>query len=213
MLLTYIDRFRPQLRHWRQAFIDSGRLHKLDETELLEPDQLRPLALLSLVMLISGGIFFVVLTIGAYSWQKKEFFPAITPLGAVMWIIANVFGYIIILLIHELIHGSVFLLWGGHPYFGAKLPLALYCGARQQLFCRGYYLTVGLAPLIIISLIGIGMILFSPLIASYGLLAWIGNFSGAAGDVIVARRLLRLPADVLVEDTEAGYRAWQIASE
>ncbi len=119
-------------------------------------------------------------------------------------------GYILILPIHELIHAAVFTLWGGKPYFGTKLPYALYCGARQQLFRRNQYLVVGLAPLVLITLAGIIFTLVSPALASYTIFATVGNISGAAGDLWVAWRLLRLPRSILVEDTEAGYRAWEL---
>ena len=98
----------------------------------------------------------------------------------------------------------------GKPYFGARLPYALYCGAKNQLFHRNQYFVVGLAPLIVITLDGIIFILISPVLASYTLFALIGNFSGAAGDVWVVRKLLRRPGSILVEDTEAGYRAWEL---
>jgi hypothetical protein len=37
-----------------------------------------------------------------------------------------------------------------------------------------------------------------------------GVVAGAAGDVWTVARLLRYPKSVLVEDTEAGYRMWEV---
>src|ERR1019366_6713215 len=102
------------------------------------------------------------------------------------------------------------LFWGGKPFFGAKLPFALYCGARQQVFPRNQYLVVGLAPLVAITIIALLLTLFSPVLASYTLFANLSNFSGAVGDVWVAARILQQPPHILVEDTDAGYRAWEI---
>ena len=175
--LTLIDRFHPHQRNEQQEAINTGHLHKLEEIELLEPELLRPLALLSLLL----------------------------------WIVINIIGYILILPIHELIHAAAFVLWGGKPYFGVRLPYALYCGAKNQLFHRNQYFVVGLAPLVVITLAGIIFILISPVLASYTLFALIGNFSGAVGDIWVVRKLLRRPRSILVEDTEAGYRAWELA--
>jgi len=59
--LTLIDRFHPHLRDEQQEAINTGHIHKLEEIELLEPEQLRPLALLSLLLLIIGAIFFSLL--------------------------------------------------------------------------------------------------------------------------------------------------------
>jgi signal transduction histidine kinase len=207
MTLTLIDRFHPRLRNQRQEAINAGYLHKLEEVELLEPQQLRPLALLSLLMLVIGGVFFALLNLAAYAWQTHA---AIGGWGLLLWIIINIVGYILILPLHELVHAAAFLLWGGRPYFGTRLPYALYCGAKNQLFRRNQYLVVGLAPLVVITLAGIIFTLVSPALASYTIFATVGNISGAAGDVWAARRLLRLPPSVLVEDTEAGYRAWQL---
>ena len=212
MPLTLIDRFHPRLRREQQVAINAAMLHKRDELELLEPEQLRPLALLSLLMLIAGTIFFAVLNFAAYYWHKQAAPPGMTVWGVILWIVINVLGYIIILPIHEIIHALAFLFWGGRPYFGAKLPLALYCGAKNQLFRRNHYLVVGLAPLVVISLASLLFTLFSPALASYMFFATVGNFSGAAGDVLVATRLLRLSPGLLLEDTEAGYRAWEISS-
>lgn len=211
MSLTLIDRFHPDLRQKLQAAIDAGRLRKLDELALLEPEQLLPLARLSLLMLVAGGVFFGVLNVAAYLWQGHATGGRIGGWGLITWLVINVVGYLVILPLHELLHGAAFAFWGGKPYFGAKLPLALYCGAKNQLFRRNQYLVMGLAPLVVITLAGIIFTLLSPALASYTIFATVGNFSGAAGDVWTVMRLLRQPNSVLVEDTETGFRAWEIA--
>jgi len=114
--------------------------------------------------------------------------------------------------LHEGIHGLAFAFWGGKPFFGAKLPVALYCGAKNQLFRRNHYLMVGLAPLVVITLAGIVLTILVPGLAAYTLFGTIGNVSGAAGDVWGTRKILRQPKHVLVEDTETGYRVWEIKS-
>ncbi len=210
MPLTLIDRFHSRLRAEQQEAINEGHLRKLEEVELLEPAQLRPLAKLSLLMLVIGGAFFGILNIAAYSWQTHAAGGGIGGWGLLSWFAINILGYILILPIHELIHGAAFALWGGKPYFGTKLPYALYCGAKQQLFRCNQYLVVGLAPLVLITLAGIIFTIVSPALASYTIFATVGNVAGAAGDVLVAWRLLQLPDSVLVEDTEAGYRVWEV---
>lgn len=210
MALLLIDRYHAQQRRKQQALIDAGQLHKLDELALLEPEQLRPLAQLSIAMLGVGSIFFVLLNQAAYSWRTHIFLPRVTIGGIALWLGINIASYILILPIHEIIHGIAFAFWGGKPHFGAKLPFALYCGARQQLFRRNHYLIIGLAPLVVITLAGILFTLLAPGLAVYTLLATAGNISGAAGDVLVAQRVLRLSKDALIEDTETGYTAWEV---
>jgi len=212
MPLTLIDRFHPDPRREQQAAIDAGQLHKLDEIALLEPTQLRPLALLSLFMLVAGGIFFGLLNVVAYFRQTHTTSGQIGGWTLITWIAINIVSYLLILPIHEALHAAAFSFWGGKPYFGTKLPFALYCGAKNQLFRRNQYLVVGLAPLVVITLAGIVFTLLSPVLASYTIFATVGNVSGAAGDVWVVVRLLRQPQTTLVEDTETGYRAWEIAS-
>lgn len=203
-----VDRYHPQLRRKQQAFIDAGQLCKLDELALLEPEQLRPLVQLSLLLLLLSGIFFVLLDQVAYSWRTHIFLPHVTIGSIVVWLGINILGYIIVLPIHEAIHGLAFVFWGGKPHFGAKLPFALYCGAKQQLFRRNHYLVISLAPLVVITVAGIIVTLLAPDLAAYALLAIAGNISGAAGDVLAAQHMLRLPRQALMEDTETGYTAW-----
>jgi putative zincin peptidase len=212
MSLTLIDRFHPRLRKEQQEGINEGNLRKLEEAELLEPARLRPLVKLSLLMLVIGGAFFGILNIAAYARQPHATGGGLGGWGLLLWFAINIVGYVLILPIHELVHAAAFALWGGKPYFGTKLPYALYCGAKQQLFRRNQYLVVGLAPLLVITLAGIIFTLVSPALASYTIFATVGNVAGAAGDVFVAWRLLRLPESVLVEDTEAGYRVWEVTS-
>ncbi len=209
MSLRLIDRFYLRLRNEQQEAINAGHLRKLEEAELLEPEQLRPLALLSLLLLVIGGVFFGLLNVAAYTWQTHAAVGG-RGWGLLLWFGINILGYILILPIHEVIHAAAFTLWGGKPYFGTKLPYAIYCGAKNQLFRRNQYLVVGLAPLVVITLAGIIFTLVSPALASYTIFATVGNVAGSAGDVWVVRRLLRRPASTLVEDTEAGYRVWEL---
>ena len=207
-----MDRFHPRSQREQQTEIDAGPIRIREELELLGTQQLRPLAQLSLLMLVIGGMFFGVLNFAAYYWHKHTLTPNTAGWGLLLWFAINIVGYIIILPIHEVIHGLAFAFWGGHPYFGAKWPLALYCGAKDQLFRRNQYLVVGLAPLVVITLAGIIFTLLSPSLASYTIFATIGNVSGAAGDVWVAKRIWQQPTSVLVEDTQTGYRVWELTT-
>lgn len=209
MSLTIVDRFQPRLRAEQQAAIDAGHIRKVEELALLERDQLLPLARLSLQLLLVGAVFFGLLDYFAYALRYHTFNLHITG-GVLLWLVISVIGYGLMLPLHELLHGAAFLLWGGKPYFGAKLPYALYCGAKNQLFRRNQYLVVGLAPLVVITLAGIIVTLVAPVVAAYALAVTVGNVSGAAGDAWSVARMLRLPATTLVEDTEDGYRVWEV---
>jgi len=210
MSLIVVDRFHPRRRQELQQALDDNRLRICDELELLTPEAIRPLTRLSILLLLGGSLFFVALNFASYFWHEHTLNPGIDLKGALLWLLINIVGAVLILPLHELIHGLMFLFWGGKPFFGAKLPFALYCGARQQLFMRNHYLSVGLAPLIVITTAALVLTLFSPVLASYTLFANLSNFSGAVGDLWVAMRLLRQPHAVLAEDTDVGYRAHEI---
>src|SRR5215471_11863559 len=154
MPLTLIDRFHPHLRRELQTAIDAGQIRKCDEIALLEPEHLLPLARLSLLLLVVGGMFFGGLNFVAFMWQTHAGSGQIGSWGLIAWIVINIISYLVILPIHELLHGAAFTFWGGKPYYGARLPFVLYCGAKNQLFRRNQYLVVGLAPLVIITLVG-----------------------------------------------------------
>src|SRR5438132_7627044 len=205
MPLTLVDRFHPEMRRIQQAAIDAGRLRKLDEISLLQPERLLPLSLLSLLLLVAGGIFFGVLNIAAYIWQTHASSGQIGGWGLITWIVINILGYLVILVVHEALHAAAFAFWGGRPYFGVKLPYALYCGAKNQLFRRNQYLVVGLAPLVVISLAGVIFTLLSPAFASYTIFATVVHVSGAAGYVWVAARMLRHRDTMVLDDKATGY--------
>ena len=208
--MRVVDRYHPRLRRELQSAVDAGHIEKCSELALLESDQLRPLAQLSLLLLVIGMCFYIALDLISYFWQAHVLFKGVTWQEAVIWLGVNIIGYLIILPIHEAIHGLTILFWGGRPHFGAKLPLALFCGAKEQIFLRNQYLVIALAPLVVISIAGIILMLLAPGLASYALFAIAGNVSGAAGDIMVTRQLYHLPRNILVEDTETGYRAWKV---
>lgn len=206
------DRFHPRLRQHLQNAIDAGHMRNIEETAYLEESQLLPLAQLSLQLLLVGALFFGLLNYIVYVWQYHTFALHLSLVPFLLWLVAGIVGYMSMLPLHELLHALAFLLWGGTPYFGVKMPYALFCGARNQLFRRNQYLVVGLAPLIVITLAGIILTLFSPIVAVYTLAITIGNVSGAAGDVLAAQKLWSMSPDVLVEDTNDGFRVWEITA-
>ena len=211
MALQVIDRFHPDIRRQMQQAIDAGKLEQSGELELLAPQQMRTLALWGLIMLGIGVVFFVVFNIVMYLAQTHKTSGSIGGTAILWWLVINIIGSVLILAVHEGIHGAFFTLWGGKPYYGAKLPFAFFCSTKAQIFPRNYYLVVGIAPLVVITVGAIIFTIVSPVLASYGLLAWISNFSGAVGDVFAVLWLLRQPRQALIEDTETGCRAWIIS--
>jgi hypothetical protein len=208
MALQVIDRFHAQWRRAQQQALDEGRIQQECELELLTPERMNRLAVWGLFLFVIGAVFFIGLNIAMYLLHTHHTSGTISGWPLIFWLVINILGSMLILGIHEFVHGLAFMLWGGKPYYGARLPFALYCSAHGQLFPRNYYIVVGLAPFVIITLLAILFTIIAPILASYGLLAWISNFSGAVGDLMAVRWLLHQPRDVLVEDTETGCRVW-----
>jgi hypothetical protein len=208
--MTLIDRFHPGRRALLQAAIDAGHLEQVDELELLSPEQIVSLARLSLRLLLYAGIFFIILNLAAYIWRTGQHSMALSPGLLLSWLAINVLSYIVMLLVHELLHGLTITLLGGKPHYGAHMPFALYCGAKDQVFSRNSYLAIAAAPLLVISLAALIFTLLAPALSPFILFASAGNVCGAAGDLQAIQSLRRLPVRVLVEDLETGYRAWQV---
>lgn len=121
----------------------------------------------------------------------------------------------LMILIHEAIHGLLF--WGftgARPQFGISFFYA-YAAAPGWYLPRPQYIVVALAPLLLITLVGILLIPLVPSAMLPSLLVVItANIAGSIGDLLVVGWLLAQPTGTLVQDTGAAvtiYRAtdWQ----
>lgn len=202
--------WQPRRRRLAQQAIDEGRVHMAQAWDALAPERLRDLAALSLYLFLAGIALFVGLNLLFYRLKTGHAHSSLSWSLVLLAVGANVLSYLVVLVLHEGIHGLVFALMGGRPSFGARLPFALYCGAPNQLFTRNAYLAVGLAPLALISLGGIALMALAPTVAPFVQLGLIGNFSGAAGDLWAARILLRQPPRVLIQDTATGFEVYEL---
>ncbi len=202
--------WQPRRRRLAQQAVDAGRVRLAQAWDALAPERLRDLAALSLYLFLAGIALFVGLNLLFYRLETGNAHSALSWSLALLAAGANVLAYLVVLGLHEGIHGLVFAAMGGRPTFGARLPLALYCGAPNQLFTRSAYLAVGLAPLVVISLGGIALMALAPTVAPFLQLGLIGNFSGAAGDLWAARVLLRQPPSALIQDTATGFEVYEL---
>ncbi|MAS36797.1 MAG: hypothetical protein CL610_22520 [Anaerolineaceae bacterium] len=117
-------------------------------------------------------------------------------LPAVMVVLVVTFGG------HELIHGLA-IRWAGHrPRFGMNLSKGVfYATADSALFPRNHFVIIALAPLVVLTLIGMGLMVFVPdSIGYYVGLVVVLNAGGAIGDLWMTAVVLRYPPDALVRD-------------
>ena len=116
----------------------------------------------------------------------------------IFWIIVLLALHIIL---HEAIHGIFFWLFTrSRPVFAFRWKYA-YAAAPGWYINRLPFLITTLAPLVVIT--AVGLLLMSAAPPSWLLGIWFVitmNASGAVGDMVVAWRLLTSPGDTLVED-------------
>ncbi len=105
--------------------------------------------------------------------------------------------------IHEAIHGLVFRLLGYRVSFGfaAGVP-ALYTAAFDQFVTRRDNLLTGIAPLVVVTVVGVPLLAAPIPIALVAYLVLLVNTSGGVGDCYMAWRLWRLPDGTLCYDAD-----------
>ncbi len=121
--------------------------------------------------------------------------------GLISSVAALIGSLIVMVVLHEGAHGIFFWLFTHQPpAFSFKWTHA-YAAAPGWFFPRGQYLLTALAPAVLVSLLGVGLMLILPVGWLFPLvLMLVFNFSGAVADFWVAVWLLRQPAGVLALD-------------
>lgn len=156
-----------------------------------------------LPLMISGLVVFGLLLI--YHSELKaplviRVLPEHIPSGAGLALV------LLILPLHEWIHGLSIAHYGHKPRYGAKW-MVLFATSDNALFRRNEFILIALAPLLVITLGGLVLIAFVPL----GIAEWIGlaisvNAAGAIGDIWMAATALRYDVSVLIRDEQDSMR-------
>jgi len=125
--------------------------------------------------------------------------------------------FVAFIILHEGVHGLVFLVFGGKPRFGVKLvgrffPVAFYTTARAPIL-RNQYLLVILAPFLTLTpaFLVIGILTNAEGIVALAIIAMAMNVSGSIGDLMTAWKIRRHGRKTLYEDTENGFN-WYVPS-
>jgi hypothetical protein len=108
------------------------------------------------------------------------------------------------LILHELIHGFCLSMFGGKPRYGTGIYsiIPYLYTTTKSIFPRNKFIIIYIAPLVVISIIGVAAMAVFPSIAHWILLPLVVNASGSMGDLWMTRTLLRYPGHILVEDQE-----------
>jgi hypothetical protein len=112
------------------------------------------------------------------------------------------------LVLHELAHGLAMVAYGAQPRFGVLWQgLMFYATSPGHAFRRNDYMVVILAPLVVLSLLALMVILFSP--PGLAVLVALGatvNGAGSVGDLWILLITLRYPGRAYVMDERDGMR-------
>lgn len=130
--------------------------------------------------------------------------------GLVLWL-----AVILVLPLHELMHGLAMRITGEKPRYGAKftrlgpvpVPYVLYATADGVYFPRDTFIFIALLPILAITLLGMLLVVLLPdYMTLYIAIAVVINGSGAIGDVWMTLAALRHPPSALVLDEEDSIR-------
>lgn len=131
--------------------------------------------------------------------------PGITNFSGTITI-GNVLGAlgltVVVLIIHEIIHGLFFWIFShGRPVFALR-PLYAYAGAPTWFFPKRQYAITALGPLVIIGAVGLLLLLLAP-ISWIPMIAFLValNTGGAMGDLLAFIRLLKCSPTSFTNDT------------
>jgi hypothetical protein len=188
----------PATQHLPEGYHSIGTLDITKNTRLLIYMNIAGLFLLV-------GFYYVFSR--AVLWMRPEaarqgLSGGIHGLGGVFVIILAVIGiYAAVIVLHEAAHG-VFIAWftRSRPVFAFRGYYA-YAAAPGWYFPRGQYMLVSLAPLVLLSLLGLIVLAFVPAGWFLAVISFIAfNGSGAVGDLAVFLWLLRQPSTCLAYD-------------
>ncbi len=117
----------------------------------------------------------------------------------------------VLVVIHEAIHALAMRALGARPTFGAVLVggvmPALYATAAGHRFTRGQYLTIALAPAVVISVLGF-LACFGPW-GGYLIVPPAIHLGGCVGDGFATWKVLREPQGTEFEDLRDGIRFYR----
>jgi len=108
-------------------------------------------------------------------------------------------------ILHEAIHGAAFWAFSQkRPVFGLRLFYA-FAASPGNYFSKGAMATIALAPLFVMSIVGLGLCVILPkqwLLPI--LLILVTNASGAVGDITFCLSILAKPSAILIRDWGDG---------
>jgi hypothetical protein len=159
-------------------------------------------------MVLSGWLLALIV-----NWLRPEFFLSFqTGLSFNMLLILLLLIAVMALAIvlHELAHGLFFWLFARHrPEFGIG-PGYAFAAMPDWFYPRGQYLVIALAPLVLLTLVGLTASIFAPQPwLNWLLIGMLINCGGAIGDMYIGWRVAHEEHSVLVKDSGDGFQLYR----
>ena len=170
-----------------------------------KPGMLVWLNLMSLIpLVISGMLVFGALLVYHEELGAPLVFNDALPDDLPTW--GGLLLVLLVLPLHELMHGLAIQYFGHKPRYGFKL-VVMFATSDGAYFRRGEFIRIALAPLAAISLLGAVIMLFVPQGVGY----WVGwavclNAAGAIGDLWMTAAVLRYHPATLIRDEADSMR-------
>ena len=124
-------------------------------------------------------------------------------------------GSVLGVVLHESVHGVLFLTFGGRPCFGFKpwtrFGPVFYAAAPGSYLDRPRYLAAGLAPAVLLTVAlaaALALVAADDLLASILTWAFVLNVAGSVGDMLMMRKVMSYPRATRFEDTGDGFVAY-----
>lgn len=115
-------------------------------------------------------------------------------------------------ILHEAVHGVVFMAFGARPRFGFKpwtrFGPVFYAAAPGSYLGKWRYVAAGLGPAVLLTAalaIALALAAESGLLASVLMWAFVLNVAGSAGDMLMMRKVISYPGATRFEDTGEGF--------
>ncbi|MBO0797026.1 MAG: DUF3267 domain-containing protein [Ktedonobacteraceae bacterium] len=167
------------------------------------------LSILSIVVFLGTGWLFFMLA----NWLAPAFVSNSTQTFGPLEILIGLLVVSVVMLVgHEAIHGLFFWIFtGNRPVFGFHWVYA-YAAAPGWYIPRVPFIIIGLAPLVLITLLGLLLLPFvsSVLVALTFVLAMTLNAGGAVGDLYVVCWLLGKRGPLLIRDYGDGMTVYGV---
>ncbi|MCP4541758.1 MAG: DUF3267 domain-containing protein [Chloroflexi bacterium] len=136
----------------------------------------------------------------AIAWETSA---RLQNVGVLMAVVIVISIQIVMVILHEAAHGIFFWYFTRErPVFGLELPFAAYAAAPDWYLPRRQHLVVGLAPFVLLTLIGVVLLPIVPaFVVPVLLLIIVTNAAGSTGDFVMVIWMLVQPRNMLVQDT------------